>query len=78
MCIWTYKCESHSVKHITSLLKYIHTIKATCFSYKEPSSGICIRTDPYLVLVYDWDPNRKPKPDKDLFLYRGLMMAPCS
>jgi hypothetical protein len=22
------------------LLKYIHTIKATCFSYKEPSSGL--------------------------------------
>jgi len=30
---------------------------ATCFSYKEPSSGLCIRTDAYLVLVYDWDPN---------------------
>jgi len=28
----------------------MHTIKATCFSYKEPSSGLYIRTDPYLVI----------------------------
>jgi len=44
-----YKCESHSVYHITLLLIYIHNIKATCFSYKEPSSGLYIITDPYLV-----------------------------
>jgi hypothetical protein len=28
--------------------------------------------------VNNWDPNRTPKPDKGLFLYRGIMMAPCS
>jgi hypothetical protein len=31
------------------MLKYIYIIKSTCFSYKEPSSGLYIRTDPYLV-----------------------------
>jgi hypothetical protein len=35
--------------NITLLLKYIHTIKETCFSYRELSSGLYIRTDPYLV-----------------------------
>jgi hypothetical protein len=30
------------------LLKYIHTIKAKCFSHNESSSGLYIRTDPYL------------------------------
>jgi len=28
---------------------YTYTIKATCFSYKEPSSGLYVRRDPYLV-----------------------------
>jgi len=40
------------------VLKYIHNIKATCFSYKEPSSGLykCKKTFIWF-LVYDWDPN---------------------
>ena len=25
---------------VLNVLKYIHTIKATCFSYKDPSSGL--------------------------------------
>jgi hypothetical protein len=45
----SYNCESHLVYHNTLLLKYIHTIKATCFSYKQPLSDLCIRADPYLV-----------------------------
>jgi len=28
---------------------YTYTIKATCFSYNEPTSGLYIRTDAYLV-----------------------------
>jgi hypothetical protein len=30
-------------------LKYIHTIKATCFTYNKSSAGLYIRTDLYLV-----------------------------
>jgi len=52
-------------------VKIIHTIKATCFSYKEPSSGFYIKTHPYLVFgVNNWDPNcLHQKPDKGLSLY---------
>jgi hypothetical protein len=42
------KCESFSLTH--HFIVKIHTYhKATCFRYKEPSSGLYIRTDPYLV-----------------------------
>jgi len=34
---------------ILILLKYIHTIKATCFSYKEPLMMASNTIDPYLV-----------------------------
>jgi len=43
--------ESFSLTHhfIVTIHTYIHTIKATCFSYKGPLSGLYTRTDPYLV-----------------------------
>ena len=42
--------ESFSLTHHFIIVKiYTYTIKATCFSYKEPSSGHYIRTDPYLI-----------------------------
>jgi hypothetical protein len=32
--------KMEGIRLLLVLLKYIHTNKATCFSYKEPSSGL--------------------------------------
>jgi hypothetical protein len=41
--------ELFSLTHHFIVKIHMRTIKATCFSYKEPSPGLYIRTDPYLV-----------------------------
>jgi len=42
-----YKVQIFLVKHVQFIVK--NTFKATCFGSTEPSSGLVVRTDPFLI-----------------------------
>jgi hypothetical protein len=78
MCFWSYKCESFSLTHhfivkiYTYYQGYMFQLQGAILRLLYKNRSLC---------GFWWTigiPIVFQKPDKDPFLYRALMMAPCS
>ena len=70
-CVPEYIQSADFFQSNTSNFIVKNTFKATCFGSTEPSSGLFVRTDPYLITSTDtWDTKLDIKLDMNLFLQK--------